>query len=149
MGLGHGIAHLDGRAQEVGIGDGLEQVVGSVDLITVHGIFAEGRGEHDARRRAQHTGEVKAVEARHLDVQEKQIDGRGLQGVEGFDGTVVTAAVFEKGRLGHITLKKADGQRLVVDDGTGHGDRGRLGSGGIGECRGERQPRPFRVMAER
>lgn len=110
---------LVGRLQKVGVADGLEQVVEGPHAEPLDGILGEGRGENHAGLLGQHARELHAVEPRHLDVAEEQVDGCLAQRLAGRNAAPERGLQFEKRRLAHVGFHQLDGQRLVVDYGTG------------------------------
>ena len=109
---------LVARLQEVGIADGLEQVIQRVDAEPVNGILVEGGGEHDARVLGNHLAQLQSVQLGHLYVEEQQVHRRLADTVQGVGSIGVLAAQFQEWYLLHIAREQFHCQRFVVNDGT-------------------------------
>ena len=109
---------LVGRLEEVGVGNGLEQVVEGIDLVAVEGVLLEGSGKDDAGARIDHPREFEPVEFGHLDVEEEEVDLLFGQFLHGLNSTGVFPCQFEEGSLGYIALKQSEGQGFIVYNGT-------------------------------
>lgn len=103
--------------EEVGIADGLGEVVERVDAVAIDGILAEGGGEDDARGLGQHLAELQSVEVGHLDVKENEVDGVVGKSFEGVHGVVILALEFHEGDFIDVAGQQFHGQGFVVDDG--------------------------------
>ena len=103
------------RCEEVGIADRFEQVVDRVDAEAFDGVAAESCGEDHARVGGEHPRELHAVQPRHLNIAEKQIDRTVAQHAEGRDAAAERALQLQKGGLPDVRLHQFHGQRLIVD----------------------------------
>ncbi|GAA4956227.1 hypothetical protein GCM10023238_23610 [Streptomyces heliomycini] len=99
---GGGAALRGGAADGLGqpfLADGLEHVVDGLQVEGLDGEVLVGGDEHDERRPgepAEQPGEVEAVEAGHLDVEEDDVDGLGPVGAR------LQGAVDAAQRLGGV-----------------------------------------------
>ena len=103
------------RGQKIGVADRFEQVIHGIDPESFDGIAAESRGEDHARVGGEHPRELHAVQPRHLNIAEKQIDRTVAQHAEGRDAAAERALQLQKGGLPDVRLHQFHGQRLVVD----------------------------------
>src|SRR6185437_9420482 len=104
------------RFQETVVLDGLQQVVDGVDIESVHGIFAEcGGKDYGGILLIDDTREFDAIDIRHLDIEKKNIDGRGVHLFLRFEGVGKDAFQIEEIDLGDVFLQDLQSQRLVID----------------------------------
>ena len=94
---------------EAGEGDGLEQVIDSIDLVTLEGIFAIGGGEDDGGDVLEGARKFDAVEVGHVDVEENDIDMMLLAEAEGFEGVLGGAGELEFGEFADVVLEEFAG----------------------------------------
>ena len=110
---------LADRLEEVGVADGLQEIVEGIDFITIQSILLEGGGEDDTCFPWNNAGKLHAAQFGHLDVEEKHVHGLGLEGGQRLERATIDTGEGEEGRLPDVTLEEAGGERLVVDDGAG------------------------------
>ena len=94
---------------EAGEGDGLEQVIDSIDLVAFEGIFAVGGGEDDGGHVLEGARKLDAVEVGHVDVEENDIDMMLLAEAEGFEGVLGGAGELEFGEFADVVLEEFAG----------------------------------------
>ena len=82
--LGH-FRCLFGSLQEFRIGNGFEQIVDGVDLVSFDGISFKSCREDYPGLRIYHPGQVQPAQFWHLDIEEEQLRGCGFQPFQGID----------------------------------------------------------------
>ena len=101
--------------EKLGVGDGLEQVVESVDALTVNGILVKRGGEHHACGFGQHFRELQPVEFWHLDVEKHQVHWIVGDASHSVDGIRILAIEFHERNFLHIAHQQLYGKGLVVN----------------------------------
>ena len=105
-----------GHSVELFNSERLKQIVKSIYLVTLSGIFRIGCNKHDHRRILQCTYELKTVYIRHIDVYEDQIDFAGLQCTPGRLDIMTRGDKFQKRIFEYIAFQLVKSQRLVIDN---------------------------------
>jgi hypothetical protein len=101
--------------------EGFEEVVDGVEVEALHGIFAVGGGEDHQRTGVQGLVELETALGGHADIEEEQVDGGGLQVMEGFGRT--EEGLFEPDTFGAFAEVFNDpecGRFIVYGNGMDH-----------------------------
>ena len=104
-----------GRFEKLVVAHRLEQIVQRVDSESVQGMVGVGRREDYAGVRRYFSGQLEAVEMRHMDVQEYQVRRLGEYRRQGILGTMVFAGEAEEGRALYVRCDQRCRKGLVVD----------------------------------
>ena len=107
--------HTHGGTLEIVETERLEQIVDSIDLESVDGIFRIGCGEHYERRRCERAHEVHAIHVGHIDIDKDGVNPFVVDYIACLDGALTFGYQIEKRYLLDVSGELLQCQRLVVD----------------------------------
>ena len=107
-------------SQELIVTDRFQEEIEGTDFVALECIFLEGCSKDDTCFGRNHVGEFHSVHIRHLDVKEQQVNGMALYHCDGFHGIGEAGHQFQVFGSGYEGFKQFHGQRLVVNNDTGH-----------------------------